>query len=96
MITNFSGQFILNMVCRDTQLQETIMTSIKQHFKHIASAKLYEEVNEVIFATNTNKYSMDNFESAVKNLNATARERKLVNIRCVELKDFLQSVKIIS
>ncbi|CAH2246693.1 jg3534, partial [Pararge aegeria aegeria] len=96
-VLNNDGQFILNLVCRDTQLHETIMTTLKKHFKHLVAVKLYEDVNEVVFATNGNRqYSMDSFEEAARTLNASARERNLVKIKCVDLKDFLQSITIVS
>lgn len=91
------GHFILNLVCRDLDLQQSIMDILKRHFKHLTSVKLYEEVNEIVLATNSNKmYNTDDFEKAVKELNACARQKKLVDIRCVDLKDFLQSVTVIS
>lgn len=93
----FPGHFILNLVCRDATLQSSIIASLKRHFKHLVSIKLYEELNEIIFATNTEKpYSKEDLESAAKSLNGTARQRNLVNIKCVDLKDFLQSVIVIS
>lgn len=93
----FSGNFILNLVARDLELQQSIMDTLKRHFKHLASVKLYEEVNEVVFASNSDKvYSNDDFEKAIKELNAAARQKKLVDVRCVDIKDFLQSVTIIS
>ncbi|CAB3248151.1 unnamed protein product [Arctia plantaginis] len=91
------GHFILNLVCRDTQLHESILNAIKRHFKHITTVKLYEEVNEIVFATNSSKsYNNEDFDKAVKELNAAARQKKLVDIRCVDLKDFMQSVIIVS
>ncbi|CAK1603562.1 unnamed protein product [Parnassius mnemosyne] len=96
-ILSNDGHFILNLVCRDTKLQESILETLKRHFKHLISVKLYEEVNEIVFATNSNKlYTMDNLEAAVKSLNGIARQKNLVKIKCVDLKDFLQSVTIIS
>lgn len=84
-------------MCRDATLQSSIIASLKRHFKHLVSIKLYEELNEIIFATNTDKpYSKEDLESAAKSLNGTARQRNLVNIKCVDLKDFLQSVIFIS
>ncbi|XP_050685415.1 eEF1A lysine and N-terminal methyltransferase homolog isoform X2 [Leptidea sinapis] len=90
------GHFILNLVCRDTTLRDSILETLKGHFKHIASSKLYEDVNEIIFATNSGEYTIDILEAAAKSLNAEARGRNLVNAKCVDLKDFLQSVNIIS
>ncbi|XP_068621193.1 eEF1A lysine and N-terminal methyltransferase homolog [Battus philenor] len=91
------GHFILNLVCRDAKLQESILDTLKRHFKHLATVKLYEEVNEIVFATNSNKqYTMEDLEAAAKGLNTTARHKNLVNIKCVDLKDFLQSVTILS
>lgn len=91
------GNFILNLVCRDKCLQESILETLKQHFTHLVTVKLYEEVNEIVFATNSKRaYSMDHFEEAIKNLNTTAREKRLVDVRCVDLKDFMQSVTVMS
>ncbi|XP_047506732.1 eEF1A lysine and N-terminal methyltransferase homolog isoform X3 [Pieris napi] len=94
ILTN-DGHFILNLVCRDKSLQEKTIETLKRHFKHIVSVKLYEEVNEIIFATNSNMpYNIEVLEEAAKNLNATARKHNLVKIKCVDLKDFLQAVTI--
>ncbi|XP_047510251.1 eEF1A lysine and N-terminal methyltransferase homolog [Pieris napi] len=94
ILTN-DGHFILNFVCRDKSLQEKTIETLKRHFKHIVSVKLYEEVNEIIFATNSNMpYNIEVLEQAAKNLNATARKQNLVKIKCVDLKDFLQAVTI--
>ncbi|CAH2105057.1 unnamed protein product [Euphydryas editha] len=91
------GHFILNLVCRDTELQDSIMETLKQHFKHLVTVKLYEEVNEIVFASNSDKdYTLENLEVAAKSLNMTARQKNLVFSKCVDLKDFLQSVTIIS
>ncbi|XP_053607536.1 eEF1A lysine and N-terminal methyltransferase homolog [Plodia interpunctella] len=91
------GHFILNLVCRDPALQTSIIQTVKQHFKHLATVKLYEEVNEIVFATNSKKpYKMDDLEDAAKKLNASARENKLVPVKCVDLKDFMQSVTIVT
>ncbi|KAM3959142.1 eEF1A lysine and N-terminal methyltransferase homolog isoform 1-T1 [Aphomia sociella] len=92
-----NGNFILNLVCRDRSLQDSILCTLKQHFTHLVTVKLYEEVNEIVFATNSNRaYSMDRFEETIKNLNAIAREKGLVDVRCVDLKDFMQSVTVVS
>ncbi|XP_069356733.1 eEF1A lysine and N-terminal methyltransferase homolog [Maniola hyperantus] len=96
ILTN-DGHFILNLVCRDTNLQETIMSTLKKHFKHLVTVKLYEEVNEIVFATNTHRqYSMESLEEAAIAINTIARDRNLVKIKCVDLKDFLQSVTIVA
>lgn len=92
----FPGHFILNLVCRDVQLHSSIMTTLKRHFKHLVSVQLCEDVNEIIFATNSTEYTRDKMEATVKELNAAARDRNLVKVKCVDLKDFLQSITIIS
>ncbi|CAD0196413.1 unnamed protein product [Chrysodeixis includens] len=92
-----NGHFILNLVCRDTELQQSIMETLKKHFKHLTTVKLFEEVNEIVLATNSNNlYTNDAFDQAIRDLNTAARNKKLVNVRCVDIKDFLQSVTIIS
>ncbi|KAG6453988.1 eEF1A lysine and N-terminal methyltransferase homolog [Manduca sexta] len=96
MLSN-KGQFILNLVCRDTELQASIIETLKRHFKHIVTVKLFEEINEAVFATNSDEvYNIEVFETCVKSLNSMARENNLVDVKCVDLKDFLQSVTIVS
>ncbi|XP_013147174.1 PREDICTED: methyltransferase-like protein 13 [Papilio polytes] len=90
------GHFILNLVCRDVKLHDSIINTLKEYFKHLATVKLYEEVNEIVFARNSAPYTMEELETAAKDLNARARQKNLVNIKCVDLKDFLQSVTIVS
>lgn len=96
-ILDDDGHFILNLVCRDVELQASMLLTLKRHFKHLVSVKLYEEVNEIIFATNSRKpYDNDTLETAVRSLNSAARSQNLVNVKCVDIKDFLQSINIIS
>ncbi|KAI8427436.1 hypothetical protein MSG28_001976 [Choristoneura fumiferana] len=95
ILTN-DGHFILNLVCRDNDLHDTIIDALKKHFKHLVTVKLYEEVNEIVFATNGSSYSIEGLEETVKRLNAAAREKGLAKIKCVDLTDFLQSVTILS
>ncbi|GBP46835.1 Methyltransferase-like protein 13 [Eumeta japonica] len=90
------GQFILNLVCRDTKLHDSIVSNLKQHFSHLVSIKLEEEVNEVILASNRINYDKEQLDAAVRLLNATARNKNLVKIKCLDLKDFISSVNIIS
>lgn len=91
------GQFILNLVCRDVELQASIIDTLRKHFRRLVMVKLYEDVNEIVFATNSvNDYDKEQLENAVKALNRAARQRNLVAVKCVDLKDFMQSVDIVS
>ncbi|XP_060803281.1 eEF1A lysine and N-terminal methyltransferase homolog [Amyelois transitella] len=91
------GHFIVNLVCRNEALHSSIIKMMKPHFKHIMTATLTEDVNEILIATNgKNVYKMDALEDAVKRLNAAARESKLVAVNSVDLKDFMQNVNIVS
>lgn len=91
------GQLVINLVCRDAVLRDSILASLKRLFKHVANVRLYEEVNEVVFACDREApYSPEALEAAAKGLNAAARARSLVSVKCVDLKDFLQSLTILS
>jgi len=46
-----NGLFILNLVCRDSSLRSDLMTTLSSVWSCVASSKLDQEVNEVIFAT---------------------------------------------
>ncbi|XP_063358899.1 eEF1A lysine and N-terminal methyltransferase homolog [Cydia amplana] len=95
ILTN-DGHFILNLVCRDNTLHDSIIQAVKHHFTHLITVKLYEEVNEIVFATNGEAYSIEKLEEAAKGLNAASRQKGLNRIKCVDLKDFLQSISIVS
>ncbi|XP_041983193.1 eEF1A lysine and N-terminal methyltransferase homolog [Aricia agestis] len=90
------GQFILNMVCRDNSIRDSTIETLKRHFKYIVTVNLYEEVNEIVLANNSQPYTSDKLESAAKELNSIARQRGLVKIKCVDLKDLLQSLNFVS
>ncbi|KAJ0181574.1 hypothetical protein K1T71_002296 [Dendrolimus kikuchii] len=91
------GHFIVNLVCRDIQLHASIIDTLRKHFRRLITVKLYEEVNEIVFATNSSiQYDKEMLEEAAKGLNQAARHKSLVTVKCVDLKDFLQSVDIVS
>lgn len=95
ILTN-TGYFILNLVCRDAELHDSIMDTLKLNFNHILRIKLHEEVNEVVMASNEQAYSLETLGQASKSLNSLARKAKLVKIKCVDLQDIIQSATIIS
>lgn len=93
------GVFVLNLVCRDDQLRENVIGDLKKYFSAVLGYKLDEDVNEVIYCTNsTHVGNLDkwkkSFVSSARNLNSQARESKLCKEDMVDVSDFLQQLKI--
>ncbi|CAH2065892.1 unnamed protein product, partial [Iphiclides podalirius] len=89
------GQLIVNLVCREAAPRRALLSALRALFGHVASVRLGEEVNEVVLAAR-GPFSPDALEAAAKGLNAAARSNRLVPLKCVDLKDFLQSLTILS
>ncbi|OWR41490.1 CGI-01 protein [Danaus plexippus plexippus] len=91
-----TGQFILNFVCRDKQIRESTLDVLKKYFKYIATVQLETEVNEIIFATNGDRaYDAQRIEAAVTDVNQAARQRKLVKLKCIDMKDVLDTLSVV-
>lgn len=85
-------------MCRDDNLQEQVLTELRQSFRSIASYKLEEDVNEILYCRNDDvvegvpvrqvfEKSLKNFDMAAKNLNSWTKNH---NISC---DDFLNELK---
>lgn len=93
------GIFVLNLVCRDEQLRNNVICDLKKYFSSVLTYKLDEDVNEVIYCTNSSH--VENLEkwkkslvSSAKSLNFQARESKLSKEDMVDASEFLQQLKI--
>ena len=52
LLLDFPGTFVLNLVCRDSQLRsEVINELIRDSFQNIISYKIPEEVNEILYCS---------------------------------------------
>ncbi|EDV29653.1 uncharacterized protein TRIADDRAFT_49728 [Trichoplax adhaerens] len=48
-----NGIFMLNLVCRDSDLRAEVIGNVKSAFKYLFSVKIEQQVNEIIFAMNS-------------------------------------------
>ncbi|GLV46168.1 uncharacterized protein CBL_02884 [Carabus blaptoides fortunei] len=71
-----NGIFILNLVLRDENLRDSILTSLKDKFKTISSCKLKEDLNEIFFCTNQAKDWTNDIKMAAEQLNSAVRKKK--------------------
>ena len=93
------GLFILNLVCRDEELRNSALTQLHQVFPSICCYKLDEDINEVIYCSNDEKFkSAEDWKKVLgtscRNLNTLARQQKLVQEDLLDVTEFLNDLKL--
>ena len=94
--TFFTGLFILNLVSRDEKLREKVLIDLKNSFKFVASYKLQEDVNEILYCQNLEQDSAkwkSSMEKSVKNINEML-SKQLSSQETVEVEEFLSELKL--
>ncbi|ALC40309.1 CG2614 [Drosophila busckii] len=98
-IIGASGLFMLNLVCRDENLRAEAINSLQQVFKAVCSYKLDEDVNEVVYCANNEKYSnveqlKNQLGTAGRGLNNAVKTQQLAKEDALDVADFLKELKI--
>ncbi|KAH8326825.1 hypothetical protein KR074_001468 [Drosophila pseudoananassae] len=93
------GLFMLNLVCRDESLRGSAMEGLRKVFPAVCSYKLDEDINEVVYCANDEKYKTveqwrKQFGTAGRGLNGAVKEQKLALEDALEVADFLGELKI--
>lgn len=52
-----AGFFVLNLVCRDSNLRKEVLDFLTHIFRSVTSFKVPEEVNEIVFCTDDTSFS---------------------------------------
>ncbi|XP_064535477.1 eEF1A lysine and N-terminal methyltransferase homolog [Drosophila montana] len=94
-----NGLFMLNLVCRDESLREEAIGDLQREFASVCSYKLDEDINEVVFCANDEKYKTveqwkKHLGTAGRHLNSAIRDRKLANKDALDVAEFLSDLKI--
>lgn len=93
------GLFILNLVCRDEALRDEALLQLRNAFKAVCCYKLEEDINEIIYCSNSEKYKSivewkKDLGAAARRLNNAAKAQKLHNDDMLEITEFLKELKI--
>ncbi|XP_016941888.2 eEF1A lysine and N-terminal methyltransferase homolog [Drosophila suzukii] len=93
------GLFMLNLVCRDESLRTEGLDSLHKVFPAVCSYKLDEDINEIIYCANDEKYKTveqwkKNMGTAGRGLNSAVKETKLASDDALEVAEFLSELKI--
>lgn len=95
------GMFVLNLVCRDSLLRSELMSRLGQVWSSIVTYKLSEDVNEVIFASNSQKLrdtgggqAKHKISSAFKLVNDHVRKVLKTNDDLIDIEESLDMLKI--
>ncbi|NXG46261.1 MET13 protein, partial [Psilopogon haemacephalus] len=91
------GVFILNLVCRDTQLKESVLATLREVFPLLYARRIEGEVNEILFCQPSPEGCRDTTELGAR---AQALERALQQPgrpwdSSYMLADMLQAIKIL-
>ena len=55
VIVTITGLLVMNLVCRDQLLRNSVVSTLKEIFKRAFVRKVPEEVNEIVFALPTSR-----------------------------------------
>jgi len=93
------GLFMLNLVCRDESLRTEALDNLHKVFPAVCSYKLDEDINEIIYCANDEKYKTveqwkKNMGTAGRGLNSAVKETKLASDDALEVAEFLSELKI--
>ncbi|CAH2311827.1 methyltransferase 13 isoform X1 [Pelobates cultripes] len=91
------GIFVLNLVCRDSALNESVIKVLRDVFPLIYKQKIEDEVNEILFCCSGSEKSLcplGLIESA-KNLEKQLKKTGLFWDKTYDLAEMLKNVKII-
>nr|XP_016941888.1 eEF1A lysine and N-terminal methyltransferase homolog [Drosophila suzukii] len=93
------GLFMLNLVCRDESLRTEALDNLHKVFPAVCSYKLDEDINEIIYCANDEKYKTveqwkKNMGTAGRGLNSAVKETKLASEDALEVAEFLSELKI--
>ena len=92
------GTLVLNLVCRDSILRAGLMSSLSAVWSTIISYKLEEEVNEVLFCSNSQKLrtseSKQKVSTAFKLVNDHVKKVTKVQEDLIDLEDSLKLLKV--
>lgn len=85
------GLFVLNLVCRDELLRDSVLQDLKKSFGTIYSYKLEEELNEILYCQTSSTLNETLIEKAVMQFLDISKHNKLKND--LELTEFMESLK---
>ena len=91
------GMFVLNLVCRDTTLRKELIGNLSTVWNTVVSCKLEEEVNEIIFASSSDKTNRSQITKSLGNGFKLVNEhvRKVTKTK-EDLIDVASSLKMLS
>ena len=92
------GMFVLNLVCRDSVLRAEIVTKLSSLWSCVVSYKLEEEVNEILFCSNSDKLKTGDknrtFHQAFKSVNDHVKKVTKDQDDLIDLEDSIKLLKI--
>ena len=86
------GLFVLNLVCRDEELRNTVICDLKKSFNTIYSYKLDEELNEILYCQNSATLKINLIEKSAHQLQAISTKCNLKND--LEIEELMKTLKI--
>uniref|UniRef100_A0A8D9EM28 Methyltransferase-like protein 13 n=2 Tax=Cacopsylla melanoneura TaxID=428564 RepID=A0A8D9EM28_9HEMI len=98
LVSEEQSLFMVNLVCRATDLHDAIVSQLQYLFPSYASIKMKHDVNEVIFCSlKPNRFSLDLFEAQGRRVNELTKSKDLVpedEEELLDVKDMLERMEI--
>lgn len=93
------GFFILNLVCRNSDLRQQVLDILKKAFVSVSTFKLEQEVSEIIFCSGQEEMKEDEWRESVlkaaKLVNTLAKKKNLQTENMVNVTKLIESLKIL-
>lgn len=89
--------FMVNLVCRATDLHDQITAKLQETFSSVASLPMKHDVNEILFcSTKPDAFSSEQFHSVATSLNRVTRSKAMApeDEDLIDVEDMLQRIKI--
>ncbi|XP_077188691.1 eEF1A lysine and N-terminal methyltransferase [Paroedura picta] len=96
-LLKMEGVFILNLVCRDTQLRDTVLATLKEAFPLLYARRIEGEVNEILFCQQQSQQKLPpaELQSSARVLEKALRQPGCIWDSTYVVADMLESVQLV-
>lgn len=92
-----TGIFVLNLVCRDDALRESVVSNLMSTFPIVLSYKLDDEVNEIIFCTSSKSIDLKKaLKESMEFVNSSIKSKKLNGGDPIDVSDVVRRLNMLS
>uniref|UniRef100_A0A2R5LH54 Putative spermine/spermidine synthase n=1 Tax=Ornithodoros turicata TaxID=34597 RepID=A0A2R5LH54_9ACAR len=90
-IVSSSGVVVINFVCRNVALKEDVYKKLRCHFKSVRAKRIPEEVNEILYLSQCDRFESEAAAQNVQKLNRVMRTSSEDN----DISDLLEGLQVL-